>query len=133
MIRLSHVVAIAALIGSAGYAYSIKYESIIQAEQLARLQADVDRERAAIAVLRAEWTLLNRPDRVQALAERHLDDIVEMDPRRITRFSDLPERGERDDGIALKLEALGLAAPTATPGRTARPAVSTPTTTGSTR
>lgn len=133
MIRLSHIVAIAALIGSAGYAYSIKYESIIAAEQLARLQAEVDREREAIAVLRAEWTLLNRPDRVQALADRHLDDIVEMDPRRITRFSDLPARGERDDEIARKLEALGLGAPTATPGQTARPAASTPTTTGSTR
>ena len=133
MIRLSHIVAIAALIGSAGYAYSIKYEAIVQAEQLARLQAQVDRERAAIAVLRAEWTLLNRPDRVQALADRHLDDIVPMDPRRLTRFSDLPARGERDDGIARKLEALGLAAPTSTPGQTARPAASTPTTTGSTR
>ena len=71
MIRIMHVLAIAALIGSAGYAYSIKYESIVHAEELARLQAQVDREREAIAVLRAEWTLLNRPDRVQALAEIH--------------------------------------------------------------
>ena len=133
MIRIMHVVAIAALIGSAGYAYSIKYESIVHAEELARLQAQVDREREALAVLRAEWTLLNRPDRVQALADIHLDDIVATDPRRIVRFSDLPESGERDDGIARKLQALGLSAPTAKPGRTASPSVPTPTTTGSTR
>jgi len=67
------------------------------------------------------------------LSEIHLDDIVAIDPRRLVRFSDLPERGERDDGIARKLEALGLSAPTATPGQTASPSVPTPTTTGSTR
>jgi hypothetical protein len=37
MIKILHVVAIASLIGSAGYAYSVKYDTIFHAEELARI------------------------------------------------------------------------------------------------
>ena len=133
MIKILHVVAIASLIGSAGYAYSIKYDAIYHAEELARINGAINRERDAIAVLRAEWALLNRPDRVQALADAHLPDIVPMSASRLARFSDLPDRAEKDDGIARKLEALGLAAPTATPGANAARSVATPSTRTPTR
>ena len=62
--QLLHFVAISALIGSAGYAYSIKYETLYHAEQVVKLKGKVQRERDAIAVLRAEWAHLNRPDRL---------------------------------------------------------------------
>ena len=39
MIRLLHIIAISALIASAGYAYSIKYETLYYAEQVAKLKA----------------------------------------------------------------------------------------------
>jgi hypothetical protein len=132
MIKILHVVAIASLIGSAGYAYSIKYDTIFHAEELARINAAAARERDAIAVLRAEWALLNRPDRVQALADAHLPDIMPMSAARLAQFSDLPARPERDDEIGRKLEALGLAAPTATPGAAGR-AAATPSTRTPTR
>ena len=45
-------------IASAVYAYSIKYETLYYAEQVAKLKAKVQRERDAIAVLQAEWQLL---------------------------------------------------------------------------
>lgn len=133
MIKILNVVAIASLIGAAGYAYSIKYDTIYHAEELARISAAVDRERDAIAVLRAEWALLNRPDRVQALSDAHLPDIVPMEASRLAQFSDLPERPEKDDEIGRKLEALGLAAPTATPRADAAQTVATPSTRTPTR
>lgn len=133
MIKILNVVAIASLIGAAGYAYSIKYDTIYHAEELARISAAVDRERDAIAVLRAEWALLNRPDRVQALSDSHLPDIVPMEASRLAQFSDLPERPEKDDEIGRKLEALGLAAPTATPRADAAQTVATPSTRTPTR
>lgn len=133
MIKILHVVAIASLIGSAGYAYSIKYDTIYHAEELARLNAAVDLERDAVAVLRAEWALLNRPDRVQALADAHLPDIVPMEASRLAQFGDLPERPEKDDEIGRKLEALGLAAPTATPRADAALTAATPSTRTPTR
>ncbi|HYF53388.1 MAG TPA: hypothetical protein VEA41_03940 [Salinarimonas sp.] len=114
MIRLLHVLAILGLLGSAGYAYSIKYEATYYAEQIAKLRGRIARERDAIAVLRAEWQLLNRPDRLQEAAERHLD-LQTLSPHQLARFPDLPTRAPRTDQIARKLEALGLLEPTATP------------------
>lgn len=123
MIKILHVAAIAGLIGSAVWAYSIKYETIRQTEELARLEREISRERDLIAVLRAEWAFLNRPDRVEALADAHLPDIVPMRREHLARFEDLPDRPPDADEIGAKLQALGLGAPTATPG--------TPGTTGS--
>ena len=114
MIKLLHVIAIGALVSSALYAYTIKYETILQAEQLQKLKKQAHREREAIAVLKAEWQYLNRPDRLQALADKHLD----LQPLQITqmvRLSDIPNRGPKVDSIGRKLEDLGLGLPTETP------------------
>ncbi len=114
--RLLHVVAIAALIGSAGYAYTVKYDATFYAEQVAKLKQRAKKERDAIAVLKAEWQRLARPDRLQALAERHLD-LQPLAVNQITRLSDLPAKQPKTDEIARKLEALGLF-PTETPRTT---------------
>ncbi|WP_349369258.1 hypothetical protein [Salinarimonas sp.] len=135
MIKLLHVAAIAGLIGSAVWAYSIKYETIRQTEELARLEREIEREREMIAVLRAEWAFLNRPDRVEALTDAHLPDVVPFAVEHLARFEDLPDRPPDADEIGAKLQALGLGAPTATPGA---PAITgsvpaAPSTTPSTR
>ncbi|WP_112662588.1 cell division protein FtsL [Microvirga flavescens] len=114
MIRFLHMVAITALIASAVYAYSIKYETLYYTEQVAKLKAQSQRERDAIAVLKAEWQLLNKPDRLQAAADRHLD-LQPMAIQQLARLSDLPNRQVRDDEIGRKLEALGILEPTSTP------------------
>ena len=127
MIRFIHIIAIFGLIASAGYAYSIKYDSLYQAEQVAKLKTKLQKERDAVAVLKAEWHLLNRPDRLQAVAERHLD-LQPLNVQQLARLSDLPNRPPRADEIGRKLEALGLLQPTATP-KDARPGdARTPTT-----
>jgi hypothetical protein len=130
MMRLLHFIAISALIASAGYAYSIKYETLYHAEQVAKIKAKLQRERDAIAVLRAEWQHLNRPDRLQAVIERHLD-LQPMNVHQLARLSDLPNRPPREDSIARKLESLGLFEATATPkdkghGEARTPSTQTP-------
>ncbi len=124
MLRYLHVLAVAALVSSAVYAYSIKYDSTFYAEQVAKLKARAKRERDAIAVLKAEWQRLARPDRLQVLAERHLD-LQTLSVRQIVRVQDLPARQPKTDEIGRKLEALGLGQPTETPRA--------PLTTGTTR
>jgi hypothetical protein len=114
LIRFIQLIVICGLIASAGYAYSIKYETLYDAEQVAKLKAQAQKERDAIAVLRAEWHLLNRPDRLQAAADRHLD-LQQLSIQQLARLSDLPERQPRGDEIGRKLEALGVLQPTATP------------------
>jgi len=114
MTKLLHIVAISALITSAGYAYTIKYDTLYYSEQVAKLKSKVQRERDAIAVLRAEWQYLDRPDRLQAAADQHLD-LQPMKIQQLARLSDLRARPDRGDEIGRKLEALGLLGPTATP------------------
>jgi len=120
MIKFFHVVAIGGLIASATYAYTIKYETLYHGEQLAKLKQRSQKEREAIAVLKAEWQHLNRPDRLQMLSERHLA-LQPLAATQLVRFSDIPARAPKVDDIGRKLEALGLGddLPTASIGRPA--------------
>lgn len=115
MRRLMHILAILALVGSALYAYRIKYDSIYLSERVAKLRTQVAREKEAIAVLKAEWQFVNRPDRIQTLADKHLHDLVPAQITQAVRWADVPPRPAPVDSIGAKLESLGLSAPTNTP------------------
>jgi cell division protein FtsL len=114
MLRYLNVLAIAALLGSAIYAYSIKYDTILSSEQIAKLRHEINVQKDAIVTLRAEWAYLTRPDRIQGLADQHLD-LQQMTIGQIVKASDLPDKAARVDAIGRKLEMLGLGEPTATP------------------
>lgn len=107
LLRILHIVAITVLIGSAGYAYSTKYETLYYAETLAKTKGKLGREHDAIAVAKAEWALLTRPDRLQKMVDKHLE-LQPMTISQLGRLADIPARPARDDEITRKLEALGL-------------------------
>ncbi|PNG27560.1 cell division protein FtsL [Methylocella silvestris] len=115
MVRILNVLAVFALIGSAIYAYSIKYETIFHAERIVKLKHEIKKEQDQIAMLKAEWSHLTRPERVQALADKFLD-LQPLGLRQIVSADALPARGAKGDAIGDKLEALGLSEPTNTPG-----------------
>ena len=114
MIRILNVIAVAALIGSAGYAYQIKYETVYYAEKLAKIRRQMDRERDDIGVLRAEWAHLTRPERLQGLSDKFLD-LQAPALVQVVRANDLPAKAPKFDAIGRKLESLGLGLPTNTP------------------
>jgi hypothetical protein len=70
--RYLNLLVIAALILAASLVYKIKFDSTLQAEQVAKMRGELRRERNAIASLRAEWAKLDQPARIQGLALRHL-------------------------------------------------------------
>jgi len=114
MWRLLHFIAIGALIASAGYVYSVKYQTIYASEQIVKTRHLINRERDAINVLRAEYAHLTRPDRLQALADKQLD----MQPLALTQIvkaDALPDAAAKIDSIGRKLESLGLLGQAATP------------------
>lgn len=114
MIRILNFIAITALIGSAIYAYSIKYKTIFHAETVASLKAEIKKEKDQIGLLRADWAHLTRPERVQALADKLLD-LQPLALNQIIKLDALAERSTPVDTIGRKLEDLGLAEPTNTP------------------
>ena len=91
MIRLLNICVIAALFVAAAYVYKIKYESTQRAEQVAKLRAEIRREHDAIATLRAEWSRLDSPARIQELAKRHLA-LRPIEQRQFDRLDQLPDR-----------------------------------------
>lgn len=122
MIRLLNVLAVLGLVASAIYAYSTKYETLNLAGQVSKLKSQLHKERQAVAVLRAEWQLLTRPDRLQAAVEKHIA-LEPIGTEHRARLSDLPARPERGDEIGRLLAA------TATPKE--KPGPAEPRTTGS--
>ena len=92
MMRILNILVIGALVAAAAYVYKIKFESTRQAERLARLRMEIRQEQDAIAVLRAEWSKLDTPARIQELAKRHLTTLRPVEPRQFDTLRNLPER-----------------------------------------
>ena len=91
MIRLLNICVIVALVVAAAYVYRIKFESTRNAEQVARLRQDIRHEHDGIAELRAQWSKLDNPIRIQELAQRHLA-LRLIESRQFDQLDHLPER-----------------------------------------
>jgi hypothetical protein len=82
-------VALAGLVGVG--LFQLKHEVQSLDEELVRLNRQIAEEHRNIHVLKAEWSYINQPQRLERLAQRHLD-LVPMKPQQITRLGDLPRR-----------------------------------------
>jgi hypothetical protein len=89
--RIIHVLVIGMLVFAAAYVYRIKMESTVRTERVLRLHADIREQRDAIAALRAEWTRLDSPLRLQGLAQRHLP-LKPVVATQYDTLKNLPER-----------------------------------------
>ena len=89
--RIIHLLVIGVLVFAAAYVYRIKMESTERTERVLRLRAEIREQRDAIAVLRAEWTKLDAPLRLQGLVERHLT-LKPLNATQYDSFKNLPER-----------------------------------------
>jgi hypothetical protein len=92
--RILHLLVIGVLVFAAAYVYRIKMESTVRTERVLRLHADIREQRDAIAALRAEWTRLDAPLRLQGLAERHLP-LKPINATQYDSLKNLPERPAR--------------------------------------
>lgn len=92
IIRTIDIVMIGALMAGVTWTFMIKSESEKALARVADLEARIAAESEEIDLLRADWSLLTSPDRLEKLTERHRDDLklVETDPARIMTFDELP-------------------------------------------
>jgi cell division protein FtsL len=118
MWRLLHVFAIGALLGSAGYVYEVKYRSVFAREQLVEVRRDIDKEQEQIALLKAEYASLTRPDRLEGLADKQLG-MESLQLNEIAKIDDLPFAGPKVDAIGRKLETLDMIGQSTTPSAAA--------------
>jgi len=74
--------------------FSVKYQVHDLESQYKRLSGELEDERRALHVLRAEWATLNDPKRIEALAAEYLD-MAPVPPRQVVgpdAMMDIPVR-----------------------------------------
>jgi cell division protein FtsL len=63
---------VAIIIGSAFGLYRVKYEVRAIRAQIATVNQELAQEKESLRVVSAEWAYLNRPERLQQLADKYL-------------------------------------------------------------
>jgi hypothetical protein len=99
--RILNLILLGAMIVAAAFTYDLKYNAESASNRVARLQSDIGKEKAKIQALRAEWSMLDQPARLQALVEAHADHfkLAPFNPDQLAAVSDLPMRPVPPDPI----------------------------------
>jgi hypothetical protein len=73
MTRLSTLVWMLVIVVAAFLLYRVKYDVQRVRIDIAKTMHELEQERESLDVVTAEWAYLNRPDRLQRLAEKHFN------------------------------------------------------------
>ena len=92
MFRTSDIVLIGVMVSAAAMTYAVKRDAGEQQALVRKLQAQIHTEEDTINLLKADWSLLTQPARLQKLAERYRAQLglEPVDPRSIVQIQDLP-------------------------------------------
>jgi cell division protein FtsL len=117
MLRFVNICLVLGLVALAYVIYQVKYEARALDEEIASLGKQIDEERDALAVLRAEWSLLNRPERVERLAQTYLK-LAPAQPRQLVTVDTVSDR----DFDRTRLEVAAPATPSPAIAQASKPA-----------
>ncbi|PTW58815.1 hypothetical protein C8N35_109119 [Breoghania corrubedonensis] len=94
MFRILNIVLILAVIVGAAVVYNMKHNAENAADRVAHLQRAIEQEEDKIDLLKAEWSVLNQPARLQRLVERY-NAYLHLEPlqvKQIASINDLPTK-----------------------------------------
>ena len=91
MLRFVNICLVLGLVALAYVIYQVKYEARALDERIAVLHKDIEKERDTLAVARAEWSLLNRPERIERLAKKYLK-LAPANPQQLVILDEVTER-----------------------------------------
>jgi len=91
MIRPTTLAMFALAAGAGGLLFQISFEVRALEDRLVGLNSKIISDQESIHVLRAEWSYLNQPSRLEDLAQRYLD-LAPMETSQIQDFAALPMR-----------------------------------------
>jgi hypothetical protein len=78
--------------------YRLESEVKILERRLANAATQLEENRRNNRILAAEWSFLNQPSRLQALARRHLD-LGHLAPAQVSRLAELPLKPAPRDSV----------------------------------
>ena len=87
------MVLIAVMVSAAAFTYTTKHGAEAELSKLRRLEAAIRFEEETIDVLKADWSLLTQPSRLQRLADVYHEDLqlVPLEAHQIANITELPE------------------------------------------
>jgi len=85
--------------------FLVKYKVQDLDDQLAALETEKRKTQEAIHVLEAEWTYLNRPERLENLASKHLT-LEPASPAQLVVY-DAPARAAARTSRAIRIDTTG--------------------------
>ena len=91
MMRPMTCLSLLAALGSGLYLYQEKHNAQLLDRDINRTIKQAEQARDRIGLLKAEWALLNEPERLQTLAAQHLG-LQTLAPAQFARLEDLPGR-----------------------------------------
>ena len=94
MFRTSDIVLIAVMVSAAALTYKTKREAEDQLATVQKIHNQIRYEEETIDLLKADWSLLTQPSRLQKLAELYKSQLA-LEPvsaRQIVGLSDLPAK-----------------------------------------
>lgn len=74
---------------AASLLYLVKYRVQDVKDEVVALQQNIDEEQESIQLLKAEWSYLNRPDRLEHLALQYLS-LQPISPVHMVNWDDVP-------------------------------------------
>ena len=94
MFRTSDIILISVMIGAAAVTYTIKHRAENTLAGIRDLDRQIRYEEDTIDLLKADWSLLKQPSRLQTLTETYKEDLglQDLDPNQIGEASEIPER-----------------------------------------
>jgi hypothetical protein len=104
MLRTIDIIMILVMVSAAAVTYRIKATSEEQLRQVRKLERQIALEEDAIDLLKADWSLLTQPSRVQRLVDAHKEalELQATDSTQVTGLESVPERGlAQSDGDAI--------------------------------
>jgi len=92
--RTSDIVLIAVMVSAAALTYKTKREAEEQLAAVQKIQAQIHYEEDTIDLLKADWSLLTQPSRLQKLAEIYKSQLglEPVNARQIVGLDDLPAK-----------------------------------------
>ena len=107
MLRFVNICLVLGLVALASVIYQVKYEARALDERIAVLHNQIEEERDTLAVARAEWSLLNRPERIERLAKKYLS-LTPANPLQLVILGEVAERDLAPGAVAAPTKAAAL-------------------------
>ncbi|WP_048648132.1 cell division protein FtsL [Nitratireductor soli] len=109
MFRTSDIVLITVMLAAAAFTYKTKHDAEAKYEQLRKIETQAQLEEDTIDILRADWSLLTQPARLQRLAETYQDELAlkPVEAPQIAEFRDLPQRPLTIEGLMTNMADAG--------------------------